>query len=95
MKEQFEKFKPNFDLLFQKIFKKDQKKTLVILKTYFILNKQKILYLMRWWLSAFVMMPIMIYLESVLPLWLNLLVGQTIGALIFWNIDKWIFKNKQ
>ena len=40
------------------------------------------------------MMPIMIFLEKQgLPLWCNLMIGQFVGALIFWNIDKLIFKH--
>lgn len=38
------------------------------------------------------MMPIMMFLEAHLPLWQNLMVGQFVGAIIFWQIDKWIFK---
>lgn len=48
----------------------------------------------RWMLSAIVMMPFMILFEAyAIPLWLNLFLGQTIGALIFFKIDKLIFKN--
>jgi hypothetical protein len=56
------------------------------------LSKQYGIYLGRWVISAFVMMPIMILLESFLPLWGNLIVGQIFGSLIFFKIDKWIFK---
>jgi hypothetical protein len=55
-------------------------------------TKQYAIYLARWIISAFVMMPIMLFLESILPLWGNLLVGQVFGSLIFFKIDKWIFK---
>lgn len=38
------------------------------------------------------MMPFMIIFEAyAVPLWLNLFLGQTIGAMIFFKIDKWIF----
>jgi hypothetical protein len=38
------------------------------------------------------MMPFMIGLEMLgLPLWLNLMIGQFIGACIFYSIDQWIF----
>lgn len=54
--------------------------------------KQYSIYHLRWQLSAFVMMPFMIGLEMVgLPLWLNLMIGQFIGAIIFFEIDKRIF----
>lgn len=51
------------------------------------------IYHLRWQISALVMMPIMMFLESHLPLWQNLMVGQFVGAIIFWQIDKWIFKH--
>lgn len=41
------------------------------------------------------MLPFMMVFEHYeLPLWLNLFLGQTIGAVIFYNIDKAIFKCK-
>lgn len=50
----------------------------------------------RWMLSAVVMMPFMILFEALaIPLWVNLFLGQTIGAIIFFKIDKWIFGNKE
>ena len=57
------------------------------------LNKQYLIYHARWQLSTLVMLPFMIGLETLgLPLWLNLAVGQFIGACIFFYIDKRIFK---
>ena len=54
--------------------------------------KRYSIYHLRWQISALVMMPIMIFLESQgLPLWQNLMAGQFVGALIFWEIDKRIF----
>ena len=59
-----------------------------------IFTKQYGIYHLRWQISALVMMPIMIVLQSFgFPLWLNLSIGQFFGALIFWNVDKYIFKN--
>lgn len=47
-------------------------------------------------LSAVVMMPFMIMFEALaIPLWINLFLGQTVGAVIFFKIDKWIFGNKE
>lgn len=44
-------------------------------------------------ISAAVMLPFMLLFERLgLGLTLNLVVGQTVGALIFFKIDKWIFK---
>jgi hypothetical protein len=56
------------------------------------MTKQYGIYHTRWQVSAIAMMPFMIGLEMLgLPLWLNLMIGQFIGALIFWEIDKRIF----
>ena len=54
--------------------------------------KRYLIYHLRWQVSAFVMMPIMAYLEGKVPLEINLMIGQFIGALIFWWIDRLIFK---
>jgi len=65
-------------------------------KKYFksLTTKQYGIYHLRWQISAFVMMGPMIVLQAFgLPLWLNLMVGQFIGALIFFEIDKRIFKH--
>ena len=52
------------------------------------------IYWLRWIVSAFVMLPFMLLFEYLgLGLTLNLLIGQTIGAIIFFKIDRWIFKN--
>jgi len=57
--------------------------------------KRFLIYYGRWILSAFVMMPFMIAFEKMgLSLSANLIAGQTVGALIFYRIDKWIFKEK-
>ena len=51
-------------------------------------------YHLRWQFSALVMLPFMLLLEkSGLPLWANLMIGQVIGAIIFWKIDKFLFRN--
>jgi len=55
-------------------------------------HKRYIIYHLRWQISAFVMMPVMLLLEKYLPLWQNLMIGQFFGAIIFYNIDKYIFK---
>jgi hypothetical protein len=58
-----------------------------------LLSKKFGIYFTRWQISAWVMLPVMLVLESFLPLWLNLMIGQAVGALIFWEIDKYIFHN--
>jgi len=55
-------------------------------------SKQFWIYFIRWQISAWVMLPVMMMLETMFTLWLNLMIGQAFGALVFWNIDKWIFK---
>lgn len=51
-----------------------------------------IIYYVRWIVSAFIMLPFMLICEKYeVSLWLNLLIGQSIGAVIFFNIDKMIF----
>lgn len=56
--------------------------------------KTFLLYLLRWQVSALVMMPLMILLEKKagLPVVITLPIGQLFGAFVFWEIDKWIFK---
>ncbi len=54
-----------------------------------------VIYWVRWMISALVMMPFMLLFEWLhVSLWLNLLLGQSIGALIFFKIDKFIFRSK-
>ena len=51
------------------------------------------IYWMRWMISAIVMLPFMIWFEKLeLSLTANLLLGQTIGSLIFFKIDRHIFQ---
>ena len=51
------------------------------------------IYWLRWMVSAVVMLPFMLLFEYIgLGLTLNLILGQTIGAVIFFKIDKFIFK---
>ena len=50
------------------------------------------IYLLRWVLSGFVMLPFMMFFESLgVELWLNIILGQLIGACIFYKLDTWIF----
>lgn len=54
-----------------------------------------ILYHARWQLSAIVMLPFMMIFQLMgIPLWLNLPLGQFIGALIFWVVDSKLFEFK-
>jgi len=55
--------------------------------------KRYALYHLRWQVSAWVMLPVMAILESILPLWSNLMVGQFFGALTFWWVDRFIFRD--
>lgn len=52
-----------------------------------------VIYWLRWMVSAVVMLPFMLWFDYLeLKLWLNLLLGQTIGSVIFFKIDSYIFK---
>ncbi|WP_104759423.1 hypothetical protein [Helicobacter bizzozeronii] len=58
-------------------------------------SKLFVIYWLRWMLSAVVMLPFMLLFEWMhTPLWLNLFLGQTIGAIIFFKIDKFIFRKQ-
>ena len=54
--------------------------------------RRYLIYHLRWQISAWIMLPVMICLELYLPLWGNLMLGQLFGAFVFWGIDKRIFK---
>lgn len=57
-------------------------------------TKKFAIYFTRWQISGIVMLPFMLTFEMLgLPLWINLMVGQAIGSFIFFEIDKWIFKD--
>jgi hypothetical protein len=66
----------------------------MFLKIQQFFEHQYVIYHLRWQISAWVMFPIMTLLVSFLPLWANLMVGQFFGAIIFWKVDKLIFKNR-
>ena len=52
------------------------------------------IYLLRWILSGFVMLPFMLLFEYLgITLSVNIILGQLIGACIFYKIDSWIFKS--
>lgn len=54
------------------------------------------IYWIRWMASAVIMLPFMLVFEALgIGLVLNLVLGQTIGAVLFFKIDKWIFKDKE
>lgn len=56
-------------------------------------TKKFAVYLFRWLVSAFVMMPFMMLFEHLgISIALNLILGQIIGALIFFKIDSLIFQ---
>jgi len=55
----------------------------------------KIIYYLRWILSGIIMYPIMSWLDLLgISLLANLLIGQSFGSIIFYNLDKKIF-NKE
>ena len=62
-----------------------------------MLNRQFFIYICRWIISGVVMTPFMKVFECVFGngyLFCNIIIGQIIGAFIFWKIDKSIFKKQ-
>lgn len=58
-------------------------------------SKLFLIYWCRWLISAVVMMPFMLLFDFWgLSLCFNLILGQSIGALIFFKIDEFIFKHE-
>lgn len=52
-------------------------------------------YLIRWIISGFVMLPFMLIMKYYgIPFSVNVIIGQIIGAFIFYKIDGMIFKIK-
>lgn len=55
--------------------------------------KRFTIYLIRWIISGFVMLPFMMLFEALgLELAYNIILGQLIGACIFYKLDALIFK---
>ena len=58
-----------------------------------ILTKRFWIYVIRWIASGFVMLPFMLIMKEMnAPFAINVIAGQVIGAFIFYNIDKLIFR---
>ena len=58
-----------------------------------ILTKRFWIYVIRWIVSGFVMLPFMLIMKEMnVPFTANVIAGQIIGAFIFYNIDKLIFR---
>lgn len=58
-----------------------------------ILTKRFWIYVIRWIVSGFVMLPFMLIMKEMnVPFAANVIIGQIIGAFIFYNIDKLIFR---
>ena len=53
-----------------------------------VITFKKILYAIRWQISGLVLIPTAIFFG---PLY-GVLIGNLIGAIIFWNVDKWLTK---
>lgn len=55
-----------------------------------------LIYVLRWVVSGFVMLPFMLIMKHYdVPFSLNVIIGQIIGAFIFYKIDELIFKIKK
>lgn len=53
-------------------------------------------YVTRWIISGFVMLPFMLIMKACdVPFAANVIIGQIIGAFIFYKIDELIFKIKK
>lgn len=58
-----------------------------------ILTKRFWIYVVRWIVSGFVMLPFMLIMKEMnVSFTVNVIAGQVIGAFIFYNIDKLIFR---
>ena len=58
-----------------------------------ILTKRFWIYVIRWIVSGFVILPFMLIMKEMnVPFTVNVITGQIIGAFIFYNIDKLIFR---
>jgi hypothetical protein len=53
--------------------------------------RKYLVYLLRWQISGIVMMPILMFTKS-LGTVIGVIIAQLIGAIIFWFVDKRIFK---
>jgi len=62
-----------------------------------MLSKKFLIYVLRWLASAFVMMPFLFLVNEYITTnqYVALCLVQIIGAFIFWNIDRAIFKDKK
>jgi hypothetical protein len=58
------------------------------------MNKQFLLYLFKWQISAVVTIPLMYFFVDYLHMsyWVTTVLFNFIGSLIFFPIDQWIFK---
>ena len=49
----------------------------------------------RWQVSGWFMIPILYFIEDLgKPLYIDIMIAQLIGAIVFWKIDKWLFEHK-
>lgn len=58
--------------------------------------KRYAIYHGKWQLSTIVTIPLMYFFADFcgLPYWASILSFNIIGAIMFWPIDNWIFRNK-
>jgi len=57
------------------------------------MNKKYIIYLVRWQLSGLIIAPCIYFLHG--NAILSSVVGNLLGGIIFWFVDKWIFSKKK
>ena len=58
---------------------------------YSLKMRKYLVYLLRWQISGIVMMPVLMFTKN-LGTVIGVIMAQLIGAVIFWHIDKKIFK---
>lgn len=57
--------------------------------------KKYLLYLLRWQLSSPILYIVLALMSgTTIPVWLNVIIANLIGGLIFFWVDKLIFKRK-
>jgi len=58
--------------------------------------KQYIQYHLKWQSGFFITWPVLMICTNYfhLPLWTSTIIFQFVGAIVFWYVDKWIFRQK-
>ena len=58
-------------------------------------TKRYLEYHARWQVSGVIMIPLMYLIKYLgFTLYMNIIIAQFVGAIVFWKIDKWLFEHK-